>query len=389
MDFSVPPVVSVMEGQIKAVADMCHQSNETAALLIYPATVPTLSFEANLKTRRRIEDRLMNAGLQIDNELLITCSVQERHGDDRRKLGLVCRLCVSSRVGVDSPWLKTETAQTGKLEGVPLMRVRDVSPLILPHTVGTPDTRNFSANERVSLKGGPACAKIVGALLDGMNLDPANAKVILVDMNTFLFADWLQAAWQMYQDWTASPTTNLLVTAVSFCNDGLYHQAIRGHMEQKLMDTWWFLQPQAGPAEPTQSPDMIVEKPPLRLATWTGATPTLPIFILTKFTSEDTHYKPWSDLCASFRAMIEKRAAVVSDEGELVMPDGLKLENPDWSVPPTAPDMNMSVSALAELSVAEFPMDAVCPACSSGLCFCTHHLANSKLFACQDSPKFG
>ena len=92
-----------MEGHIKAASDLCHQSGDTAAFLIYPSVVPTLSFEANLKTRRRIEDRLLSAGLEIDNELLVTCSMQERHGNDRRRLGLVCRLCVSGRVGTDSP----------------------------------------------------------------------------------------------------------------------------------------------------------------------------------------------------------------------------------------------------------------------------------------------
>lgn len=368
MDFSVPPIVSVMDGQIKAVADMCHQSSDTASLLIYPSTVPTLSFEANLKTRRRIEDRLMTAGLHIDNELLITCSVQERHGNDRRKLGLVCRLCVSSRVGLDSPWLKSETVLMGKLEGVPLMRMRDVSPLNLPDAVGSSDSRNFSANERASLKGGPACAKIVAALLDGMNLDPGTAKVILVDVNTFLFADWLQAAWQMHQEWTTSPRANLLTTCISFCNEVSYCQAIRGHLETKLMDTWWFLQPQAGPAEPAHSPDMIVEKPTLRIATWASTTPTLPNFILTKFTSEDSHYKPWTELCTSFKTMIDKKSAVVSGSGDVAVLDGLRLDSPDWSVPPAALDTTAAVSAVAELAADEFPMDTVCLACSSWLC---------------------
>jgi hypothetical protein len=379
MDFSVPPVVATMEAQIKAVADMCHQSNDTAALLIYPTSVPTLSFDANLKTRRRIEDRLMAAGLQIDNELLVTCSVQERHGNDRRKLGLVCRLCVSSRVGYDSAWLRSDTVQTGKLEGVPLMRVRDVSPLILPDTVGSRDASSFSANERASLKGGLACATMVKSLLDGMNLDPVNAKVILVDVNTFLFADWLQASWQMYQEWTSSPSNKLMVTCISFCTDSSYCQAIRGHMEQKLLDTWWFLQPQAGPAEPTQSPDMTVEKPSLRIASWSGATPTLPNFILTKFTSEDSHYKPWSDLCASFKTMIDAKAVIMLDGGGLVMPDGLRLENPDWSVPPEAPDTNVSVSAIAERAAVDFPMESVCLACSNVLRCHMRHLASSKL----------
>lgn len=360
MDFSIPPTVPIMEGQIKAVADMCHQANDTAALLIYPTAVPTLSFEANLKTRRRIEDRLLAAGLLIDNELLITCIMQERHGNDRRKLGLVCRLCVSSRVGTDSPWLKSDVVQVGKLEGVPLMRVRDVTPLVLPDMVGSSDTRNFSANERISLKGAPACTKIVESLLDGMNINAATSKVIVVDVNTFLFADWLQAAWQMHQDWSAGHNNKPLVAGISFCADAVYCQALRAHLEKKLLDTWWFQQPTAGPAEPTQTPDMVVDKPTLRLASFSGSTPTLPTIILNKFAQDDTHYKPWDDLCKAFKTMIEKRAAIVTERGELMMPDGLRLESPDWSVSPPAPDLNMAVSAITELAAADFPMENVC-----------------------------
>jgi hypothetical protein len=349
-----------MEGHIKAASDLCHQSGDTAAFLIYPSVVPTLSFEANLKTRRRIEDRLLSAGLEIDNELLVTCSIQERHGNDRRRLGLVCRLCVSGRVGTDSPWLKSDASMTGKLEGVPLMRMRDVSPLIFPGSVGCSDNHNFSANERASLKGAAACAKIVETLAQGLNINPATTKLVLLDMNTFLFADWLQGAWQMQQEWAASETTKPLVTCISFCQDNSYYQAIRGHMEQKLLDTWWFNQPQAGPSEPSQSPDLIVDKPVLRLATWTGSTPALPAFILNKFQEEDAHHTQWATLCQAFKTTIDKKAAAMSGGTDPTLPDGLKLRSPDWSVPPTVPDLAAAVSPIADLAASDFPTDTVC-----------------------------
>jgi hypothetical protein len=85
-----------------------------------------LAMTTLLSHQRRVEDRLLLHGANIDHEIAIHYE-DTQHGNDKRPLSSRARLCVSSRTGDKNPWL-TSPATRGKITGVPLVRVRDMRP---------------------------------------------------------------------------------------------------------------------------------------------------------------------------------------------------------------------------------------------------------------------
>jgi hypothetical protein len=347
-----------MEMQIKAASDICHQSTHHAAFIIYPPFVKGLSFEQNLKVKRRIEDRCLKEGLDIETEVLLTCTIPEKHGNERRKLGLVGRVGVSARVGRESKWLNSEACQGGKIEGVPLSRLKDSPPISLPNSVGASDYHSWSATERAALKGGPACRYLIEALVQDMKMDPATDKLIIVDLICFLNADWAFGVWSMQQDWMAASSGKLLTAYIGMWADAGYQQAAQQHLEQTLLNSWWFASPESGPAEPALNIDLLVEKPTLQLASWTGSKPVLPPYVINKFEPDDPYHSKWSEVCTSFAANMAKLEDTLGGPDKK-LPDGLALTSPDWSVPPAAPDLSMKLCP-ETVPAAEFKMDNVC-----------------------------
>lgn len=128
-------------------------------------------------------------------------------------------------------------------------------------------------------------------------------------------------------------------------------------MENRLLEDWWFKLAESGPEEPTLDLERAVEKPCLTLATWNGCTPSLPPYVLNKFTEEDHYHKEWADLCTAFTSSMTRASIEASGSARVENPT--EMTDPDYRVPPACPDLSKVLEA-CEVASVDFPHDRVC-----------------------------
>ena len=117
LDFSQLPSGVFMEHMIKTAVDHCHSSPANAVLVLYPVAYSGFSTPARMEACRRIEDRLLHYGANVDVEISIHYQVDNMHAAERRMLSARAMLVVSSKVGDKSPWLDSDAAR-GKIQNV-------------------------------------------------------------------------------------------------------------------------------------------------------------------------------------------------------------------------------------------------------------------------------
>lgn len=100
---------------LKAGVDICHTSSANAALVIHPAAHHGFSTANRLEACRRIEDRLMIHGADVDTEISIHFQVDNMHAAEKRSLSARAVLVVSAKVGDKSPWKDSDAAR-GKIQ---------------------------------------------------------------------------------------------------------------------------------------------------------------------------------------------------------------------------------------------------------------------------------
>lgn len=339
LDLSVCPAFAVLDGMIKASSDICHQSPNHAVLVVFPVLYAGQSYTHLLTLRRRIEDRMLACHLDIE-EVYGAAHVPEAHGNNRRRLSLALRVAVSSRVGMTSCWKSSDCCQTSKLEGIPLVRTKDMK--TMPMDVGAGESRQLSPAERACQKGGPACVHIVKALCAGTRIDPARSKLIVVDMHLQQLGDWAEAAWEMQKQWTTC-SDSLFTGYIGFTQDIGHCNVVVAHYENHLVHEWYFKLPESGPEEPVQDIDNMVEKPALTLATWRGSSPVLPEVVLSKFREEDHYFTEWKELCGGFAANVTKHTVQLTGSSQ-PLPDNVRMTSPDFSVLPAAVNLNRPIT---------------------------------------------
>ena len=74
-----------------------QQSHLHGALVVYPVKSSSLTTPVLLKYRRLIEDSLLYYELNIDAELSIAWTIDNKHHNDKRRLATTARFCVSKK----------------------------------------------------------------------------------------------------------------------------------------------------------------------------------------------------------------------------------------------------------------------------------------------------
>lgn len=351
------PPFTTMDSLIKVASTLAHQgSGDVAVLVIYPSQYAGMNFSTCLTARRRIEDVLMKAQLDIETEIQITAHIPDAHPNDRRKLGMVARLCISERVGKDSVWWKSE-ASLGKIESVPLIRNREMRVYVpLDADMGSAESRKLPPAERAIQKGPAATEHILTSLIAGVGQD-GNRSFLVVDLNAHCSGDWAHGVLAMQLN---RKTTDPLVGYLGFLSEVGHLQVLRASLETALLETWWPKQPEAGPDEPTSTAEQLVDRPSLILCSWSGGLPVLPACVSGKFSETDAFFSDWTGAVGAFSAKLSRWTAAVGGPERRMPESTTQLTGPDWRVHPVPKDMTSQL----ELTAADVDQAAVCPAWS-------------------------
>jgi hypothetical protein len=192
--------------------------------------------------------------------------------------------------------------------------------------------------------------------MQGVLINPPITKVVIVDLNMQSSGDWAHGVWLLQQKRTPNDAHTCFI---GIMQDAVHCKLAQANMEQVLMVDWWPTHSEAGPEEPSQSADQLIEKPVLSLCSWNGGTPGLPPYVLKKFQEGDSCFDQWKDLCVMFTKKVAAFAADMGS-GDHGMPDGLQLTSPDFSVPPTVTRVD-NVLEVSTTPSSSFAHDSVCP----------------------------
>ena len=138
---------------------------------------------------------------------------------------------------------------------------------------------------------------------------------------------------------------------------------IKQQLEQVLIEDWWNGHPDAGPSEPIQTPEQMLEKPTLSLAVWANGKPTIPEVALTKFAPTEEFYDSWTAMCRSFEKRVEEAAPADTTTGSQVTMTG-----PDFSHDPKPTSYGEKKLSVEGVRCAEFKHDDVCAQRLSVMC---------------------
>lgn len=343
-DFSKHPTMEQIDELLASLQDILHQDHRHALFFMYPAMYPGMTAPRNIKACRRIEDRLMSHEVDINSEIGIQYVVDGQHGSDCRKLSSKGRLCVSEKVGEDSPWLTSEVYKYGKIENVPLIKVKDMACTV---AVGPADpARALSPAERVQQKGSDACRTMLDAMLQGVRGLKANDKVLLLDTTPNQNSEWARACSEMQMQYMVGASIPLVLyagTSIDKDNTAQLHNLMLG----RLMRTWWPKQPEyerrnilamtsIGPA---------VELPRLEAFSWVNDKPELPTQFAGKFADTPEYDQAWR---AYLRQVTERVGKLVPNSS---LPPGATIPDFTDNAPPPIQEVVLETVEVPEASV--------------------------------------
>ena len=122
LDFGKTPTLTDALFMIKSAADIADQSNRNSVFLRYPIKTKTQKMSAHLSVCRKIDDKLLECGLQIDNKITLNFNMSSCHGNDARAGSHECRLCTSAIAGQGSDWyLCRALLNHGRIDNVDLV----------------------------------------------------------------------------------------------------------------------------------------------------------------------------------------------------------------------------------------------------------------------------
>ena len=86
LDFSHCPALEEMEALMKLGSTILHQDEHNAMIVFMPGQFRGLGISRQLFLIRRIEDRLLHYGLNIEHEISLHYTLDDAHAGDKRPL---------------------------------------------------------------------------------------------------------------------------------------------------------------------------------------------------------------------------------------------------------------------------------------------------------------
>ena len=282
LDLSVSPSNSEIDDMIDTACNLLHQNKEHVLLLYKPAKYTGQSTRSQLNAQRRMEDRLLTNGVNMECEVSLAYEVANRHGNDRRPLGGRARLCFSEKAGTEhTPMLLQGKGAQGSITDIPLLRAREMRRLQAPGELGDgTEGYNLSPAARCIHRGPAAVEKMLQSLLLDSGLDKGDLHLDILELNTSNTGDWSEACFRM-QLKRSTDSKIPLISYLGLTRESDSQKAVQAHMEALLMQEWWPLQPDAGPAEPASSTQ--TEKPELILGSFVDGRPQVSELVAGKF----------------------------------------------------------------------------------------------------------
>ena len=386
LDFSHSPGEAIMKSAIKAAAQLTHLSKETVVLLVYPMHCGTQTASAHLKLTRGLEDACLKQSLDFSTEISLhftpPASDDEAAPRDNRAQFSRARLLTSESFD-DSPWKNSDVIKLygGRVFDLPLARVKE---LLTRYTAKTgPLDARHSPKERATQRGMDHFPALLKQLMAGVGVK-ATDNVFVVDYNV-MTGEKMDGMLKYQVDWQKMSPTSRTMPHISMLqlvvNDGVDDggggcEIVRDQIHNRLITKrlkQWELSTVAGPTEPAQAPEDIVEKPTLHLATWNGLEATIPCMAKEKFPDDSEHSASWLKQileCEGDFKRWSKEAggpAVNEPEGHKTPVPGLGgtgpeklLSGPDLSISPEPIDLTRSLADKVEvIEEVDFPVGDV------------------------------
>ena len=281
LDLSVTPTNAEIDELVDTACNLLHQ-NGSHVLLLYKARYGGQSVKSQLGAQRRVEDRLLANGVNMECEVSLAYEVANRHGNDRRPLGGRVQLCFSDKAGQENvPRLLQGKGAQGSITDIPLLRAREMRRLQPPGELGDgTEGYNLSPAARCAHRGSAAAERMLQCLLQDSGLDSGNSHLDILELTTSNTGDWSEACFRMQ---LKKPTDTKLpfIYHLGLTRESDAEKAVQSHLEALLMQEWWPLQPDAGPAEPANA--MGTEKPDLILGSFVDGRPQISDLVAGKF----------------------------------------------------------------------------------------------------------
>ncbi|CAJ1374819.1 unnamed protein product [Effrenium voratum] len=339
LDFGLSPNLTDMIKCVQAAENIAHQSPNNAILVRYPIKYTSQSMATWLNFCRKIEDKLLSAGLDIEGSISATFDLSNTHGNDKREGTFMIRLCVSSAFQETSPWLSCKAfTQHRCINNVPLIPVKDMQ--LIPQADLTKTKEHLSPAERAAQLGPRACRQVLEAVLLGRATSDScrSRRVVVVDACP-TFGDWMAASWGLHAAWLQGEESPCVVYMSAYTSDcASQHAGMKARVQGMLLDEWWNSQVEAGPSEPGHTAEEAVEKPELRLLAWSGdqCRVQLPSMARNKFEEESEFFAQWDAACVSTEGIMRKLNDMNSQETGTKTPSGppsgpVDLPGPDLS----------------------------------------------------------
>lgn len=244
LDFGQTPSADVMETMIKTASLFCHQSEDHAALVVYPALIASQATHAHLKACRQLEDSLLKYALDPRQDISVHFSMSERHASDTRPLYSKMKLCYSTKMSAKNTWLTSTCCQEngGCINDVPMCRPKDLRTKYRSEL--GPVEAKLSPLERATQRGPEACKTILQCLMGGLNMD-VSCKLVVIDLYC-REGDWLDGCLELQHLWRteASPENPMVAYLTMFkkeqkserCEEA---ETLIAEVTSKLMSTVW------------------------------------------------------------------------------------------------------------------------------------------------------
>ena len=321
---------------VQKAADVLHADGQHALFCFSPQRYKSQPVSSVLSAQRRIEDKMLKCKLNFETAISIHYHVESMHANDRRHLSAMTRFAVSDELPADQ-WLQSQAAR-GKIENVPLVRVREMKKPKMPGAIcSVAPAQELSPQERLFHRGSAAASRILDSIVEGTAMNSADCLLQVVEMRMQNNPDWVEGVWSLMKVWEQRADKPRLAY-LGLCAEKEACTCVKTHMESVLLEQWWPTHPAAGPAEPS-NPDPI-ELPNLRLASFNDARePLLPEVVVSKFDTDEVLRPKWSKCTADFRQLVQneilpktRRNPTTAEAGGNSSTSG--QSGPDFSVDP-------------------------------------------------------
>jgi hypothetical protein len=303
-----------MENQIRVAAEWLNQSPLTALFVQMPVQYAGQAYCALLKHRRRIEDRLMFHKIIIEKDISVTYKLPmtaDGRSEGGRPLGSHAKLCWSVEYLRISSWANSDAAR-GKIEGVPVQRVKEMRVPTTPAHLVMADPSKLPPGDRIQQLGERGTTMLLQSLTQNVGIVNID-KLCIIDLRPCANAQWLRTCHALQLEWASGVQTGMGFVGyygVEF-DDVINSDSIRVDAQELLLSTWWDSCAEAGPHEPSDLTS-LADRPTLSMMSWDPTTtkPVFPADVLTKF-SESVEFKDvWETVVTSVTEKIGGVAAI-------------------------------------------------------------------------------